>query len=38
MATKKVKHNLEQYSVIAVAGATITVAIIEQWWRKLSAG
>ncbi|KAH9743430.1 hypothetical protein KPL70_003294 [Citrus sinensis] len=41
MATKEVKHNLEQCSVIVVAGATIAratiaVAILEQRWRKLS--
>ena len=33
MATKEVKQNLEQCSVIVVA-----VAILEQRWRKLSAG
>ena len=38
MATKEVKQNLEQYSVIAFAGATIAVAILEQRQRKLSAG
>ena len=30
MATKEVKHDLEQCNVIAVAGATIAVAILEQ--------
>ena len=38
MATKEVKQNLEQCSVIVVAGATIAVVILEQQWRKLSAG
>ena len=38
MAIKEVKQNLEQFRVIAVAGATITVAILEQRQRKLSAG
>ena len=38
MATKEVKQNLEQCSVIAVAGATIVVAVLEQGQRKPSAG
>ena len=37
MVTKDVKHNREQYSVIAVAGATIGVAILEHRGRKLSS-
>ncbi|GAY68308.1 hypothetical protein CUMW_263130 [Citrus unshiu] len=37
-ATKEVKRNREQCSVIVVAGATIAVAILEQQGRKLSAG
>ena len=38
MATKEVKQNLEQCSVTVVDGATIALAILEQRWRKLSAG
>ena len=38
MATKEVKQNLEQYSVIVVAGATIAVAIWEHGGRKLKRG
>ena len=30
MATKEVKQNLEQCSAVAVAGANIAVAILEQ--------
>ena len=30
MATKQVKQNLEQCSAIAITGATIAVAILEQ--------
>ena len=30
MATKEVKQNIEQYSAVVVAGATIAVAILEQ--------
>ena len=37
MATKEVQHNREQCSVIAVAEATIAVAILEHRGRKLSA-
>ena len=38
MATKELIQNLEQCSTIAVAGATIAVAIREQRQRKFSAG
>ena len=38
MAIKELKQNLEQCSVVAVAGATIAVAILEQRQRKFSAG
>ena len=38
MATKEVKHNREQCSVVAVVRATSTVAIWEHWGRKLKCG
>ena len=34
MAIKELKQNLEQCSVVVVAGATIAVAILEQRQRK----
>ena len=38
MATKEVKHNREQCSIIAITEATIAVAILEHRRRKLSSG
>ena len=37
MATKELKQNLEQCSVVVIAEATITVTILEQQQRELSA-
>ena len=38
MAIKELKQNLEQCSAVVIAGATITVAILEQRQRKFSTG